>query len=80
MIGSILSMQAESGEADELFADGAPSLENDWNMSYTLKISMLPHCYVGLQLANKILFIGKAVRVLQSKRNREEDRIPEDEL
>lgn len=49
-------------------------------MSYTLRISMLPHCYIGYALANKILFIGKAIRVLQSKRTRQEDRIPLEEL
>jgi hypothetical protein len=82
MIGSILSLTPDSfGATDDVFGDsGSGNLENDWNMSYTLKISMLPHSYIGLSLANKILFIGKAVMILQSKRNKAEDRIPQEEL
>jgi len=41
---------------------------------------MLPHCYISQSIANKILFIGKAVRVLQSKKTRQEDQIPLEEL
>ena len=59
---------------------GTDSINQEWNVSYTLRISMLPHCYIGYTLANKILFIGKAIRVLQSKRTRQEDRIPLEEL
>ena len=41
---------------------------------------MLPKSYFPTQLAQKILFIGKAVKVLQSKMTPLEDRIPEAEL
>jgi hypothetical protein len=41
---------------------------------------MLPTSYISASLAQKILFIGKAVKVLQSKRTPPEDRIPADEL
>lgn len=61
-------------------SDDVLDSENEWGISYTLRISMLPHCYISYTLANKILFIGKAIRVLQSKRTREEDRIPLEEL
>lgn len=82
MIGSILAQAADSfGATDDFFGDlGGSNIENEWNISYTLRISMLPHCYISHTLANKILFIGKAIRVLQSKRTRQEDRIPLDEL
>jgi len=82
MIGSILQMAADNfGASDDFFGDlGSTNIENEWNISYTLRISMLPHCYISQTLANKILFIGKAVRVLQSKRTRQEDRIPLEEL
>jgi hypothetical protein len=82
MIGSILAQAADSfGATDDFFGNiGGSNIENEWNISYTLRISMLPHCYISHTLANKILFIGKAIRVLQSKRTRQEDRIPLDEL
>ena len=41
---------------------------------------MLPQSYFPATLAEKILFIGKAVRVLQSKRTKSEDRLPLEEL
>jgi gamma-tubulin complex component 4 len=81
MIGQILSQaQNNFGATDDFFGDFGNNTENEWNISYTLRISMLPHCYISQTLANKILFIGKAVRVLQSKRTRQEDRIPLEEL
>lgn len=53
--------------------------EKEWNNLFTLRLSMLPHSYFPSSLASKILFIGKAVRMLQSKKTSEEDRIqPED--
>lgn len=53
--------------------------EKEWNNSFTLRLSMLPHSYFPSSLASKILFIGKAVRMLQSKKTSEDDRIqPED--
>ena len=77
LIGSILSMAAEFGASDNF---GELSSESEWSISYTLRISMLPHCYISQTLANKILFIGKAIRVLQSKKTKVEDRIPLEEL
>ena len=65
MIGSILSMAAENFGATDNFGElNSDNIENEWNISYTLRIAMLPHCYISQTLANKILFIGKAVRVL----------------
>lgn len=60
------------GASDDFFGDLSSSgaIDNEWNVQYTLRISMLPHCYISSTLANKILFIGKAIRVLQSKRTR----------
>jgi hypothetical protein len=40
------------------------SKDDEWNSVYTLRISMLPSSYFPPSLAEKILFIGKAVRVL----------------
>ena len=81
MIGQILAMAAENfGATDDFGELDASNIENEWNISYTLRISMLPHSYISTTLANKILFIGKAVRVLQSKKTKQEDRIPLDEL
>lgn len=38
---------------------------NEWDNLYTLRLSMLPSSYISAELAQKILFIGKAVKVLQ---------------
>jgi len=74
-------MAAENFGATDNFGElNSSNIENEWNISYTLRISMLPHCYISQTLANKILFIGKAIRVLQSKRTKQEDRIPLEEL
>ena len=54
--------------------------EREWNNLFTLKLSMLPHLYFPSNLASKIMFIGKAVRMLQSKKTNEEDRIKTDDL
>jgi hypothetical protein len=67
-------------DPENLGADDESSREDEWNAVYTLRISMLPSAYFPPSLAEKILFIGKAVRVLQSKRTRNEDRIPISEL
>ncbi len=58
-MGSLLSMEA--GSEDD-------ARDDEWNAVYTLRISMLPISYFPASLAEKILFIGKAVRVLQSKK------------
>lgn len=54
--------------------------EREWNNLFTLRLSMLPHSYFPSKLADKILFIGKAVRMLQSNKTSEEDRIQIDDL
>ena len=66
MIDNIMQVAAENfGASDDFFGDlGSTNMETEWNISYTLRISMLPHCYISKTLANKILFIGKAIRVL----------------
>ena len=61
-MGSILTMNPESLGAED------DSKDDEWNGVYTLRISMLPTSYFPPHLAEKILFIGKALRVLQSKR------------
>lgn len=40
----------------------------EWNTAYKLRLPMLPTNFVSVEFADKILFIGKVVRVLQSKR------------
>jgi len=40
----------------------------EWNTAYKLRLPMLPTNFVSVEFAEKILFIGKVVRVLQSKR------------
>jgi hypothetical protein len=51
-------MNPESLGADD------ESKDDEWNSVYTLRISMLPSTYFPVHLADKILFIGKAIRVL----------------
>lgn len=64
----------------ENFGAEDDSKDDEWNAVYTLRISMLPVSYFPPSLAEQILFIGKAVRVLQSKKTKNEDRIPISEL
>jgi len=49
MIGQILSAAAENFAAtDDFFGDlNSANIENEWSISYTLRISMLPHCYIS---------------------------------
>lgn len=61
LVGSILTMDPESFGAED------DSRDDEWNAVYTLRVSMLPSSYFPPSLAEKILFIGKALRVLQSK-------------
>jgi len=50
--------------------------QKEWNNRYTLRMSMLPqYGHISTTLSEKILFIGKAVKVLQSRKTNEEDRI-----
>jgi len=41
---------------------------------------MLPISYITVELAMKILFIGKAILILQSQRTPLQERVPIDEL
>ena len=72
LVSTILSMSPENDEND--------SEKDDWQSLYTLRLSMLPSSYIPATLGQKILFIGKAVKVLQSKKTPPEDRIPATEL
>ena len=74
LVGSILTMDPESLGAED------DSKDDEWNAVYTLRVSMLPFTYFPPSLADKILFIGKALRVLQSKKTHSNDRIPLAEL
>jgi len=62
LVGSILTMDPESLGADD------DSKDDEWNAVYTIRATMIPLSYIPRSLAEKILFIGKAVRVLQSKK------------
>ena len=47
-------------------ATSAFSIHNiPWNAQFKLRLSMLPTSYIPLHIANKILFIGRAVSLLQ---------------
>lgn len=37
----------------------------EWNASFRVRVAMLPAAYIPLSLANKFLFVGRAVRTLQ---------------
>ncbi len=70
--GSALNMSTASiaslGGSKQPSAFGMHDVEvEEWNTAYKLRLSMLPTNYVTPDLAEKILFIGKVVRVLQSK-------------
>jgi hypothetical protein len=38
--------------------------DDEWNTAYTIRVSMLPTNFISPSIAEKILFIGKAIRVL----------------
>ena len=56
VVSNILAMNLEKNEDD--------SMAEDWNSLFTLRLSMLPTSYISASLGQKILFIGKAVKVL----------------
>jgi hypothetical protein len=60
LVGSILTMDGVDDEEG--------MRDDEWNAVYTLRVSMLPTSYFPPSLADKVIFIGKALRVLQSKR------------
>lgn len=58
MIGSILSMEAEEG------GQALDQFEDEWSQGFALRPTMIPIAYFPKSLAEKILFMGKAVRIL----------------
>jgi len=48
----------------ENFGEDDSTRDDEWNTLFTLRLSMLPSSYISAQMAQKILFIGKAVKVL----------------
>lgn len=54
--------------------------DENWSANYTLRHSMLAPSCISVDVAQKILFIGKAVMILQSQRTPIQERIPADEL
>ena len=72
VVSTILAMNPEKNEEN--------AMVEDWNSLFTLRLSMLPTSYIPATIGQKILFIGKAVKVLQSNKTPPEDRIPPSEL
>ncbi len=52
----------------------------EWASTYTVRLGMLPGKFISAIVAEKILFIGKAVRVLLHESTLPEDRIPPQEM
>ena len=73
VVSTILAMGPDKNDEDDSEAE-------NWNSLFTLRLSMLPTSYIPATLGQKILFIGKAVKVLQSNKTPPEDRIPPSEL
>lgn len=71
---STLSLASTSSVKQHQFAVLDVEIE-EWNTAYKLRLPMLATNYVTTELAEKILFIGKVVRVLQSKRTSAESDI-----
>lgn len=64
--------EGEEDEEQEKLAEATfhfkPNLilqERDWDAEYSLRLSMLPSSYIPVPIAKKILFIGRAVCILQ---------------
>eukprot|EP00351_Strombidinopsis_sp_SopsisLIS2011_P001358 CAMPEP_0116871610 /NCGR_PEP_ID=MMETSP0463-20121206/2047_1 /TAXON_ID=181622 /ORGANISM="Strombidinopsis sp, Strain SopsisLIS2011" /LENGTH=82 /DNA_ID=CAMNT_0004510377 /DNA_START=775 /DNA_END=1023 /DNA_ORIENTATION=+ len=72
-MGSLLGIGGTDSSDDDM-------QDENWSAAYTLRVSMLPTSYIPYSLAEKILFIGKAVKILQSKKTQFDDQIPIDEL
>jgi gamma-tubulin complex component 4 len=53
------------GEHDKELHSNITVPSHDWNSQYTLRLSMLPTAYIPVSVANKMLFIGRAVCILQ---------------
>jgi hypothetical protein len=69
-VTSLLSIFENKNEGDD----------ENWNAIFTLRHSMLPTSFISVEQAHKILFIGKAILVLQSPRTPIHERIPQEEL
>lgn len=67
----LVEMTKQDSERDALY---------EWSSAYTVRLTMLPSKYISAIIAEKILFLGKAVRVLQHESTLPEDRIPTEEL
>lgn len=63
-VNEIVRKQEKIGYLDS-FLD---SKEKDWDSTFSIDWSLLPLKFVSHQLADKILFIGKAIRILQNAR------------
>jgi gamma-tubulin complex component 4 len=44
---------------------GCKDIEKDWDSMFTLELSMLPSSIINKQTAEKVLFIGKSIRILR---------------
>ena len=71
-VSSLLQIYSNDKNQDDL--------DDSWNAAYTLRHSMLPTSYISAEQAQKILFIGKAIMILQSPRTPIQERIPQNEL
>ncbi len=58
IVGTILTMDPDKLGTDD---DGK---DDEWNTAYTIRVTMLPTNFISPSIAEKILFIGKAIRVL----------------
>ena len=58
---------------------GSKDLEKDWDSMFTLELSMLPTSLVSKSTAEKILFIGKSIRILRVIK-KEQSLLPPEEL
>ena len=56
-------------QRDTLSKDDFPAENEDWNTTFGIRTSMLPRTLIPLLVAEKILFIGKYVRVVSKTRN-----------
>ena len=57
VVSTILAMGPDKNDENDSEAE-------NWNSLFTLRLSMLPSSYIPASLGQKILFIGKAVKVL----------------
>jgi gamma-tubulin complex component 4 len=58
---------------------GCKDIEKDWDSMFTLELSMLPSSIISKQTAEKVLFIGKSIRILRYI-NKEQSLLPPEAL